>query len=127
MKFPKLKSYFDIKKKIISFATIFLLTACSSAKKASEVSPVYIPSTTYSAMTCSQLAQEAEVFRQKVPQAEAAVEKHYSDQKTTEVVAWLLFAPAVFLYDGGQKEATDLAVLKGQLDAVRQAQMNKKC
>jgi len=56
-----------------------------------------------------------------------AVDKHYSDQKTTEIVAWLLFAPAVFAYDSGQKEATELAVLKGQLEAVRQAQMNKKC
>jgi|1048.fasta_scaffold91041_1 hypothetical protein len=114
-------------KKFLTYFSITFLAACSSAKKAAEISPVYIPSTTYSNMTCSQLAQEAEVFRQRIPQAEAAVEKHYSDQKTTEVVAWLLFAPAVFLYDGGQKQSTDLAVLKGQLDAVRQAQMNKKC
>lgn len=114
-------------KKYLVYFFIVILTSCSSAKKAAEISPVYIPATTYSNMTCAQLAQEAEIFRQKIPQAEAAVEKHYSDQKTTEVVAWLLFAPAVFLYDSGQKEATDLAVLKGQLDAVRQAQMNKKC
>ena len=114
-------------KKTFVYLSIIILASCSSAKKAAEISPVYIPSTTYSSMTCQQLSQEAEVFRQRIPQAEAAVEKHYSDQKTTEVVAWLLFAPAVFLYDSGQKEATDLAVLKGQLDAVRQSQMNKKC
>ena len=97
------------------------------AKKSSEISPVYIPVSTYETLTCAQLAKEAEVYREKIPRAESAVDKHYSDQKTTEVVAWLLFAPAVFAYDSGQKEATELAVLKGQLEAVRQAQMNKKC
>jgi hypothetical protein len=114
-------------KNLLVYFFIVVLASCSSAKKASEISPVYIPATTYSNMTCAQLTQEAETLRQKIPQAEAAVEKHYSDQKTTEIVAWLLFAPAVFLYDSGQKEATELAVLKGQLDALRQAQMNKKC
>jgi predicted phosphoribosyltransferase len=74
-------------KKFLGYIAIILISACSSAKKASEISPVYIPSTAYSNMTCSQLAQEAEVFRQRIPEAESAVEKHYSDQKTTKVVA----------------------------------------
>ena len=48
-------------KKLTMFLMIgVLVTSCSTAKKASEVSPVYIPSETYANLSCEELARAAD-------------------------------------------------------------------
>ena len=56
-----------------------------------------------------------------------AVDKAYDSDKTTEVVTWVLFAPAAFFLEGNQKEATEFSAAKGQYDTVQEAIAIKKC
>lgn len=111
----------------IIFLGAMLLVACSNAQKSSEVTSIRIPIAPYLKMDCKELAteqnqlvREAELLRDRVDDA-------YDSDKTTEVVTWLLFAPAAFMLDGNSEEAAELAAVKGQLEAVREAQQVNGC
>ena len=112
---------------LISISALLILIGCSNAQKASEVSAIRIPIAPYLAMDCTELAtiqnqlvREGELLRNRVDDA-------YASDKNTEIVTWLLFAPAAFLLDGNSEEAAELAAVKGQMEAVREAQQVNKC
>ena len=106
---------------------IFLMVGCSSAPKVSEVKQVYVPASNYENFTCEKLIAEAEAVRRSVPGLEEAVEKHRSQQSTVEVVTWILFWPAAFALDKGEKNSTELGKAKGELEAIGIAMKSKKC
>lgn len=106
---------------------IVTVSACSGAKKASEVGSVYVPAGNYKGLSCDELFQEAEAVRQRVPQLEREVDRHYKNEKGKEMVTWLLFAPAAFLYDSNSEGQSALSVAKGQLQAIQTAMISKKC
>lgn len=108
-------------------ASLVALGGCSSAPKANEVSAAYIPSANYANLTCEQLVTEAEAVRRSVPALEQAVESHRSNQTGVEVVTWLLFWPAAFALDKGEKQSGELAKARGELEAISLAMKSKKC
>ena len=81
----------------------------------------------YQNHTCAQLAQEAQGIS-----ARAAVVSGAQDQKRTNdaiatTVAVIVFWPAAFLVGGDGPTAAELGQLKGQMTAVEQASIAKKC
>ena len=114
-------------KKFTLLLIIFLLSACSSAKQSSQVNKTYVSSAKYNSFTCDQLIRESELIRAREPALAAKVDKHYKSQKNTEAVAWLLFWPEAFWLDDGSKDSNQLAQVRGELDAVRAAMLEKKC
>ena len=81
----------------------------------------------YQNHTCVQLAQEAQGIS-----ARAAVVSGAQDQKRTNdaiatTVAVVVFWPAAFLVGGDGATAAELGQLKGQMTAVEQASITKKC
>ena len=111
----------------IAFVALFILASCTTAKKASEVAAVYVPASNYANLDCEQLFQAAEEIRSKTPALAAAVDASRRTDKVKEQVAWWLFAPAAFLLEGNAAEQTDLALAKGQLEAIRNAAIKAKC
>ena len=114
-------------KKLFLLSAMLMLVACSSAKKASEVSAVYVPTSRFTNMTCDQLVNEAESLRRATPALEAAVDKHRSNQTGVEIVTWVLFWPAAFALDKGETESNALANARGELQAIQQALMTNNC
>ena len=114
-------------KKIFILFSLILLTACSGAKQASEVNKVYVSSAKYKNFSCKELINESEIIRSREPALAAKVDKHYKSQKNTEAVTWLLFWPAAFWVDDGAADSNELAQVRGELDAIRQAMMSKDC
>jgi len=114
-------------KYIIAFVALFILASCTTAKKASEVSAVYVPASNYANLDCEQLFQSAEEIRSKTPALAAAVDASRKTDKVKEQVAWWLFFPAAFLMDGNAAEQTNLALARGQLEAIRNAAIKAKC
>lgn len=108
-------------------AGVITLTACTSAKKSTDVSSVRVPVAPYMRMSCDELLTEQRILLNNLEMTRAAVDKSYNSDKTTEVVAWVLFAPAAFFLEGNQKEATDFAATKGQYEAIQEAVSIKKC
>jgi hypothetical protein len=114
-------------KLIVCLILISLISGCSTAKKASEVSATYVPVYRYANMTCIQLINEAESLRRATPALEATVDKHRSNQTGIEVVTWILFWPAAFALDKGEKESNELAQARGELQAIQQALLSNNC
>ena len=113
--------------KIIGLGIAVALQACTSAQKASEVSSIRVPVAPYIKMNCRELATEMSSVSTQVGMARDQVDSAYSSEKTKEAVAWILFAPAALFYEGNQKQATKLASLKGQVEAIQEAQKINKC
>jgi len=115
-------------KKLTMFLMIgVLVTSCSTAKKASEVSPVYIPSETYANLSCEELAQAADKIRATVPSLETAVNATQKTDKNKSIAAWIIFWPAALMMSGNAEEQAQLASAKGQIDAIKTAAMARSC
>jgi hypothetical protein len=82
---------------------------------------------TYQSFTCPQLTAEA----QRVSAAAAAAAGQHYSQATKDAVATtvgvLIVWPALFLIQGDKQNAAQLAVLKGQMEAIEQASIQKNC
>ena len=109
------------------FLLAFSLVGCSSAQKASEVQSIRVPVAPYLKMDCKELATEMGRASRDADQVRAQVDSSYSSDKTKEAVAWILFAPAALFMEGNQSEASRLAALKGQIEAIQEAQSVNKC
>ena len=103
------------------------MVGCSSAQKSSEVRAQRAPMAPYLKMNCKDLASEQNLLVREAEAAGAQVDSAYDSDKGAELVAWILFAPAAFLLEGNQDEAAKLGAIKGQLEAVREAQLVNKC
>lgn len=117
-------------KKIVQLLLItsaVISVGCSSAKKSSEVSAAYVPTSRYSSSSCDQLISEAEGLRRNTPALATAVDQHRSNQTGVEVVTWVLFFPAALMLDKGEKQSNDLAQAKGELEAIQLALQTRNC
>lgn len=113
--------------KIGLLVCISALIGCSSAQKSSEVQAQRAPIAPYLKMDCKELASEQNLLIREAESAGAQVDAAYDSDKGAELVAWILFAPAAFLLEGNQDQAAKLGAIKGQLEAVREAQSVNKC
>jgi len=115
--------------KSLSIISVIALTlvGCSSAKKASEVSAVYIDPAPYMKMECSELFQTAETLRREELSIRGQVDSAYDSDKTIEVITWLLFAPAALFYEGNAEDQARLSSILGQRQAVSTAVSVNKC
>jgi hypothetical protein len=81
----------------------------------------------YQSYTCPQLAAEA----QRVSAAAAAQSGAQDSQATKDAVATtvgvIIFWPSLFFIGGDKQTAAQLAQLKGQMDAIQQASIQKQC
>ena len=115
-------------KKITMFVIVgLILVSCTNAKKASEVSAVYIPAETYAGLDCQGLATAADKVKATVPSLESAVNSTQKTDKNKEIAAWVIFWPAAMMMEGNADEQAALANAKGQLDAIKTAAMAKGC
>lgn len=110
----------------LSLAT-FVLAGCSSAQKATEVQATRAPIAPYLKLSCEELASEQSLLIRDAESARSAVDSAYDSDKTVEVVTWILFFPAALALEGNQAEAAKLASIKGQMEAVTEAQKINKC
>jgi hypothetical protein len=113
---------------VLAIAGLILsVGACSTAQQASEIAPVRVPIAPYLKMSCKALAAEQNTLVNEANAAGAQVDASYNSDKTKEVVAWVLFAPAALMMKGNQAEAARLAAIRGQLIAVQEAQSINEC
>ena len=114
--------------RIILLILIFaFLSACSGAQQSSQINKTYVSSAKYKNFSCEDLIAESEIIRAREPALAAKVDQHYKSQKNTEAVTWLLFWPAAFWLDDGAADSNELAQVRGELDAIRQAMLSKDC
>ena len=109
---------------VISACFVF---SCSTAKKAHQVDAVYIPSSQYENKSCDEILLLAEEIKQKTPSLERIVNETRRKDKVKEQVGLWLFFPTYFFMEGNAEEQTDLALARGNLNALRNVGIQKRC
>jgi hypothetical protein len=100
------------------------LAGCASAS--SDITPAYISPVMYQQYNCQQLAQEAQAVSTRAASLSGVQDsKRTSDGVATAaaIVIW----PAAFFVGGDKQTAAELAQMKGQMVAIEQASIAKKC
>ena len=107
--------------------TALAAVLCGCASKSSEISAAYVSPVTYQNHTCPQLAQEAQALSARATQVAGAQDQKRTNDAIATGVAVVVFWPAAFLVGGDGPSAAELANLKGQMNAVEQASIQKRC
>jgi hypothetical protein len=106
---------------------IAVLAVGGCASKSSEITPAYVSPIMYQGYTCQQLAQEAQSVSTRASQVAGAQDDKRTKDQVATGVAVVVFWPAAFLVGGDGPTAAELAQLKGQMVAIEQASIQKKC
>ena len=101
------------------------LTGCASTS--ADISPTYVSPLTYDQYDCEQLAQEGQRVSQRAAIASGQQDKSRTGDAVATTVGVVLFWPALFFINGDGPKAAELGRMKGEMDAIEQASISKKC
>jgi len=101
------------------------LGGCASSS--SEIAPAYVSPVAYQSYTCQQLALEAQAISTRAATLSGAQDSQRSKDGLATAAAIVIFWPAAFFVGGDKQTAAELSQMKGQMVAVEQASIAKKC
>jgi hypothetical protein len=81
----------------------------------------------YQSYTCQQLGLEAQGISTRAATLSGAQDKQHTNDALVTTAAVVIFWPAAFFVGGDKQTAAELANLKGQMVAIEQASIVKKC
>lgn len=103
------------------------LASAACAKSADKVSAAYVSPMQFQSYSCQQLAQEAERISARAIALTGAQNNRATSDAVATTVAVVIFWPAAFLVGGDDAQTAELARLKGEMDAIEQVSIQKKC
>lgn len=110
----------------LSFAALAVaLAGCASSS--SDIAPAYVSPVAYQSYTCQQLALEAQGISTRAATLSGAQDSQRTKDGLVTAAAVVVFWPAAFFVGGDKQTAAELANMKGQMIAVEQAAIAKKC
>ena len=101
------------------------LGGCASS--AEDIMLAYVSPVMYQQYTCLQLAQEAQAVSARAGALSGAQDHQRTNNGLATVAAVVIFWPAAFFVGGDKQTAAELAQMKGQMVAIEQASIQKKC
>src|SRR3954468_18671740 len=101
------------------------LMGCASS--ASDIAPSYVSPVAYQSYTCQQLALEAQGISTRAATLSGAQDSQRTKDGLVTAAAIVVFWPAAFFVGGDKQTAAELANMKGQMVAIEQASIQKKC
>lgn len=114
-----------MKKLLLIITALTALGACAQNSK--QVSASYVSPVAYQSLSCSQLRLEAQRVSQRVNGAMTAQDQQASEDAALTAVTLVLFWPAAFFINGDDGTSVELARLKGEFDAIQQANIQMNC
>ena len=113
---------------LIFLVTVFFLSACGvKSITSASVQADIVSVAEYKDYSCKELALDALNIQNKIPEISSVIDKKKKDNDAyiaTAVVFMPILAAGI---KGNQEEAAQLALYKGQLNAIRQAAIMKDC
>lgn len=103
------------------------LFLASCASKSADIAPAYISPVGYQNYTCEQLQQEAQGVSQRAAVASGQQDKARQGDVVKTTVGVVLFWPVLLFNEGDGQKANEVANLKGQMNAIQQASVQKQC
>jgi hypothetical protein len=113
--------------KNISIAALAGTLIAGCATESADIAASYVSPMQYQNLSCSQLTQEAQRVSTRVAQVSARQDEKASSDAGAMAIGMILFWPALFLLDGDEESASEVARLKGEMDAIEQANIQKNC
>jgi hypothetical protein len=101
------------------------LAGCASSS--ADITPAYVSPVAYQSYTCQQLALEAQSISTRAAMLSGAQDGQRTKDQWSTAAAVVIFWPAAFLVGGDKQTAAELSLMKGQMVAVEQASIAKKC
>ena len=109
----------------LTIATVIVTSAC--AKKSENISAAYVSPLNYQNLSCRQIEAEARRVSSRTVEISGVQDKKAENDAVATGVALVLFWPAAFFIKGDKETSAELARLKGEMDALEQASIKKKC
>ena len=103
------------------------LAVAGCAKDANQVGATYVSPITYESYTCPQLGEEAQRVSSRAAQSSGVQDQKATNDKVAMGVGLVIFWPALLFTKGNDENTAELARLKGQMDAIEQASIKKRC
>ena len=101
------------------------LAGCASSS--AEITPAYVSPVIYQSYNCQQLAMEAQAVSTRAASLSGVQDGQRTKDQWTTAAAVVIFWPAAFLVSGDKQTAAELGQMKGQMVAIEQASIAKKC
>jgi hypothetical protein len=103
------------------------LSLAGCASSSADITPAYTSPVIYQSYSCQQLALEAQSVSARAASLSGTQDKQRTNDTIATTAAVVIFWPAAFLVGGDKQTAAELAQMKGQLVAIEQASIMKKC
>jgi hypothetical protein len=110
---------------ICVFAAASVLAGCAS--RSGDIAEAYVSPLQYQSFSCAQLREEAARVSARAAVASGAQDQNATNDTIVTTAAVILFWPAAFMIKGNGANAQEVAQLKGDMDAIEQANIQKKC
>ena len=107
------------------FALTLALAGC--ATRSQDIVSAYVSPIQYESYSCTQLREEAARVSSRAAAASGMQDQNATSDAIATGVALVVFWPAAFLVHGNGANAQEVAQLKGDMDAIEQANIQKKC
>lgn len=101
------------------------LAACASS--ADNIEAAYVSPINYQTYTCTQLQQEAERVSQRAIAVSGQQDRRATGDAVATGVALVVFWPALFFIRGDSAQASEVARLKGEMEAIEKVSIQKNC
>jgi hypothetical protein len=108
-------------RKPLAAAIAVAMALASCAKDANQVGASYISPIT------SQLAEEAQRVSARAAETAGVQDQKATNDKVAVGVGLIIFWPALLFAKGNDENTAELARLKGQMDAIEQVSIQKRC
>lgn len=112
-------------KKIITIASASLLTACAS--HSDEIASQYTSPMMYSGFTCNQISMEMASISRRASSLGGQIDEKANGDAWQTGIGIALFWPALFFIDGDGANAQEYGRLKGEMEALEKAAIQKDC
>jgi hypothetical protein len=109
------------------FIVFLALATTGCATHSQDIAATYVSPVQYQTYSCPQLREEAARISARAVIASGEQDSKANGDAVVTGVALVLFWPAAFLVKGNGTTSAELANLKGQMDAIEQASIQKKC
>lgn len=109
------------------YVALCALPIAACASKSENISAAYVSPNTYASYNCRMLQDEAQRVSSRAIQASGAQDQKASNDAVATGVGVVLFWPALFFIKGEGASAAEVARLKGEMDAIEQASIQKRC
>ena len=101
------------------------VTACASGSD--KIAATYVSPIQYASYSCRQIGEESQRLSSRAAQAAGVQDKKRTNDAVVTTVGVIVFWPALFFIDGDNQQTAELARLKGEMEAVEQASIQKNC